>query len=105
MMTKWPLDKTSSLKRKAPAGEPRPRGRPRKIILTEATILLKNDRPTVAEKALNKGQIETTMSIIKCSSKIRKPTLYNKAINDAIHGQRWREAIKEKLQNLENHQT
>ena len=105
MLTKWPLDETLSLKRKAPAGEPRPRGRPRKIISTEATILLKNDRPTVAEEALNEGQTETAMSITECSSKIHKPTSYNEAINDAIHGRRWREAIEEELQNLENHQT
>ena len=86
MLTKWPLDETSLLKKKAPVGEPRPRGRPRKIILTEATILLKNDRPTVVEEAPNKEQTETTMSITECSSKIRELTSYNKAINDAIHG-------------------
>ena len=39
LLTKWPLDETPSLKKKAPAGEPRPRKRPRKIILTEVTIL------------------------------------------------------------------
>ena len=102
-MTKWPLDETPSLKRKAPAGEPRLKRRPRKIISTEATILLKNDRPIVAEEASNEGQTETAMSITECSSKIRKPTSYNEAINDAIHGRRWREAIEEELQNLENH--
>ena len=104
LLTKWPLDETSSLKRKAPAGEPRPRGRPRKIISTEATILLKNNRPTVAEEASNEGQTETAMSITECSSKIREPTSYNEAINDAIHGRKWKEAIEEELQNLENHQ-
>ena len=59
----------------------------------------------MAEEAPNEGQIKTTMSITECSSKIRKPTSFNKAINDAIHGQRWREAIEEELQNFENHQT
>lgn len=88
MLTKWSLDEIPSLKRKASAGKPRPRGRPRKIISTETTILLKNDRLTMAEEILNEGQIETTMSITKCSSKIRKSMLYNKAINDAIYSQR-----------------
>ena len=105
MLTKWPLDETPSLKRKAPAGEPKPKRRPKKIISIEATILLKNDRPTVAEKAPNDEQTEIAMSITKCSSKIREPTSYNEAINDAIHGRRWRETIEEKLRNLENHQT
>ena len=45
------------------------------------------------------------MSITECSSKIRKPITYDKAINNPIHGRRWREAIEEELQNLENHQT
>ena len=58
----------------------------------------------VAEKAPNEEQTETVMSITECSSKIRKPTSYNKAINDAIHSWKWREAIEEELQNLENHQ-
>lgn len=46
LLSKWPLDETLLLKKKAPAGEPRPRGRPQKITATEATILLKNDKPT-----------------------------------------------------------
>ena len=104
LLTKWPLDETSSLKRKAPAGEPRPRGRPRKIIPTEATILSRNDMPMMAEQASNE-EPEIAMSITECSSKIREPTTYDEAINDPIHGRRWREAIEEELQNLENHQT
>lgn len=31
--------------------------------------------------------------------------MYDEAVNDAIHGRRWREAIEEEMQNLENHQT
>ena len=104
LLMKWPLDKTSSLKKKAPAGEPRPRGRPQKIISTEATILSKNNMPIMAEQTSNK-EPEIAMSITKCSSKIRKPTIYDKAINDLIYGRRWREAIEEELQNLKNHQT
>ena len=73
----------------------------------ETTILLKNDRPTAAEpeQTSNKEQLETAMSITECSSKIHEPTSYNEAVSDPIHGRRWREAIEEELQNLENHQT
>lgn len=48
---------------------------------------------------------KVTMSITKSSSKIYESSLYNKAVNDLIHGDRQREAIKEELQNLENHWT
>ena len=41
----------------------------------------------------------------EASSKIHKPKSYDKAINDPIHGRRWREAIEEELQNLKNYQT
>lgn len=44
------------------------------------------------------------MSITKCSSKIQKPTLYDKSINNPIRRQCWKEAIEAELQNLENHQ-
>ena len=45
------------------------------------------------------------MSITKCNGKIRKPTTYDKVINNLIHGRRWRGATEEELQNLKNHQT
>ncbi len=45
------------------------------------------------------------MSITESASKIYEPTSYDKAVNDQIHRRRWREAIENELQNLENHQT
>ena len=39
------------------------------------------------------------------SSKVREPKTYDEAINDPIHGNRWREAIDEELGNLDIHQT
>lgn len=84
-MTKWPLDEIFSLKRKALAGKLRLRGRPQKIIPTEATILSRNDMPMIVEQASNK-ESKIAMSIIECSSKIRKPTIYTEAINDPIYG-------------------
>lgn len=109
LLSEWPLEASTPSKRKAPAGEPRPRGRPRKVAaaetstLAEATNLLKIDKP--AELAPIEEQVETAMSITEYSSKIHEPTSYEEATNDPIHGRRWREAIEEELQNLENHQT
>lgn len=91
------------MKKKVLAGKLKPKNRPKKIILIETMILLKNNRPIVAEKVLNKRQIETTISITKYNSKICKSTSYNKAINNAIYSLRWTKAIEEELQNLENY--
>lgn len=103
LLVKWPLNETPSQKRKALAGDPRPRRWPQKIVLTHIPILLKNDKPTVVEQVLGK-QLETAMSITEYSSKICKLLLYNQAINDLIHGRLWKETIEKELQNLENHQ-
>lgn len=59
----------------------------------------------IVEEAPNKEQTKIAMLITKYSSKIRKLIFQNKAINDAIYGQKWKKAIEEKLQNLDNHQT
>ncbi len=48
---------------------------------------------------------EVAMSMTKVNSKIHEPASYDEAVNDPIHGRRWREAIEEELQNLRNHQT
>lgn len=48
---------------------------------------------------------ESVMSITESSSKIHEPATYEEATSDPIHGRRWREAIEEELQNLENHHT
>ncbi len=65
--------------------------------------------PTTWETRLGKDQSEdleeVAMSMTESSSKIHKPTLYDEAVNNPIHGRCWREAIENELQNLENHQT
>ncbi len=48
---------------------------------------------------------EVAMSMTETNSKIHKPASYIEAINNHIHGRRWRKAIKIELQNLENHPT
>ena len=101
LLNDWPLEPPAPSKRKAPAGEPRPRGRPRKIINAEASTVLE----TIPGPVPVEEQIETVMSITEYSSKVHEPTSYEEATNDLIHGRRWREAIEEELQNLENHQT
>ncbi len=94
LLSKWPLDTAVSSKRKAPAREPRPRGRPRKQIAIEET------------SGKTAGETEKiAMSITESASKIYEPTSYDEAVNNQIHGRRWREAIEDELQNLENHQT
>lgn len=59
--------------------------------------------PSLREPTLQTTQ-EQAMSITESSSKILEPQSYDKVINDPIHGRRWREAIEDELQNLENHQ-
>ena len=36
-------------------------------------------------------------SVIKTNSKVREPKTYDKAINDLIYGNRWREVVNEEL--------
>ena len=45
------------------------------------------------------------MSATKISSKIHKSATYKKAIFDPIYFRRWKEAIEEEIQNLEDHYT
>lgn len=40
---------------------------------------------------------EFAKSVTKISSKVRKPKTYKKAINDLIHGNRWRQAVNKVL--------
>ena len=42
--------------------------------------------------------------VTETSSKVHEPKTYNEAINDPIHGNRWREAVDEELWNLDTHQ-
>lgn len=86
--------KVALLSKKIPAGQPKPRGRPKKQIVIEKT--------TVPE---SRGEVEEVAILMtESGSKITKPTLYDKAVNNPIHDKYWREAIKDKLQNLEKHQ-
>lgn len=94
LLSKWLLETTVSSKKKAPEGEPRPRGRPRKQIAIEETL----------GETLDKIE-EIAMSMTESGSKIYEPTSYDEAVNDQIHGRRWQEVIEDELQNLENHQT
>ena len=89
LLLDWPLETGSNSKRKA-TGEPKPRGRPRKM-----PILQQNPIPVVESKQ--------AMSMAESTSKIYEPNTYDEAISDPIHGRRWREAIEEELQNLEDH--
>ena len=46
---------------------------------------------------------EIAKLVIKTSSKVREPKIYDKAISDTIYGNKWREAINEELWNLNSH--
>ncbi len=111
LLSKWPLEVSTALKRKALAGEPRPRERPRKIAteastaLAKATNLTRIDDLAILEPTSIENRTKTAMSITEYNSKIYEPTLYEKATNDQVHGRRWQEAMEEELQNLENYQT
>ncbi len=96
LLAKWPLDATAS-KRKAPVGEPRPRGRLRKHpvpakIPSGSTIESSNDIRTI-----DKTSNEVAILMTEANSKIHEPASYDEAVNDPIHGRRWREAIEEEL--------
>ena len=43
------------------------------------------------------------MSISEASSKIHEPTSYEEAIFDPIHSRQWKDAMEDKLYNLESH--
>ncbi len=111
LLNEWSLEVSTALKRKAPAKESWPRGRPQKIAaeasttLAKVTNLTRIDDLAIPEPASIKNRTKTAMSITEYSSKIYEPTSYEEATNDPVHGRRWREAIEEELQNHENHQT
>ncbi len=91
LLLDWPLETGFSSKRKA-TGEPKPRGRPRKILIFQ-------------QNPISVVEGEQAMSITESTSKIHEPKTYDEAISDPIHGRRWREVIGEELQNLESHHT
>lgn len=87
LLEKWPVE--TSLKRKAPAGEPRPRGRPRKrpaeeLVVQPAAPPEENDSMEPAAG----DEHETIMSITELSSIIHEPATYEEATSDPIHGRR-----------------
>lgn len=51
--SKWPLETATRSKKKAPAGEPRPKGRPQKQIATEITTPVEDQREEVEEVAMS----------------------------------------------------
>ena len=117
-----------------PTEEPKPRGRPRKKPCIEnkvkqdsfanngasmiGTVGPRNQlaqKPRTdqgrtsgenppAERLVKLAQ-EFAKSVSKTSSKVQEPKTYDEAINDPIHGYRWREAIDEELWNLDTYQT
>ncbi len=48
---------------------------------------------------------EVAKSLTETSSEVREPLTYDEAMDDPIHGNRWREAIDKELWNLDTHQT
>lgn len=94
-------------KQKVLARELRPRGRLQKQLanatLGRDLIIIKNNNIEINEK-VTITLLEVTMSMTKVNSKIYKSELYNKVINNLIHSRCQREAIKEKLQNLEKYE-
>ncbi|MCJ1349502.1 hypothetical protein MMC31_007743 [Peltigera leucophlebia] len=85
----------TGLKRKAPTGEPKPRGRPRKVV---APLAPEPDLPTAAGHLERSGPdeiinvdddvntpSEKIMSMTKTSSRVYEPKTYEEAITDPIH--------------------
>ena len=65
LLAKWPLD-VAQTKRKAPAGEPKPKGRPRKNPIQTRV-------ETLTEPGIVGEEEEVAMSITETTSKIYKP--------------------------------
>lgn len=122
------LPAAEELKWKAPTDELRPSERLRKIV---ATVLIKtvvdiSSIPTDSDSlkpfftSVDPGEkklvteifaeerivtVEKIMSVTEVSSKIHKSSSYKEAILHPIHARQWKEAIKDEIQNLKNHQT
>lgn len=66
------------------------------------------DLDGILSKNLSKGWVsrarEFAKSVIEICSKMHEPKTYNEAINNAIYGNRWQEAIDKELWNLDSHQ-
>ncbi len=70
----WPLETGFNSKRKS-TGEPKPQGRPRKILIFQQNLI------SVVES-------DQAISITESTSKIYEPNTYDEAISDLIHGRR-----------------
>ena len=70
---------------------------------------LRTDRGGISGKNPSDGLVrparKLAKSVTETNSKVREPKTYNEAINNPIHGNRWREAINEELWSLDSHQT
>lgn len=92
LLSEWPLETPTALKRKILARELQPRFRPQKIAaevstaLVKATDLTRIDNLAILEPVSIKNQTETIISITKYSSKIYKPISYKKVTNDLVYG-------------------
>lgn len=74
LLVKWPLSTTTTAaKRKAPAGEPRPRGRPRKIVVTETMSIADLQIEPEANTDDAEECEEVVMSMTEAGSKIYEP--------------------------------
>lgn len=91
------------LKQKLSTSEPRPHGWPRKVVQIEENYVVPSLHNGLAD--VGETQADTAISAIEVDSKIYEPRTYNNAITDPVHGQKWKDTIKEKLSNLEQHNT
>lgn len=120
ILSQWPV-KSKLLKRKVPPRKLRPRERPKKvctetiettapanpIVAALIAITLATTENSLAEPAPPAAPLlqEQVILISESNSIIKEPKIYEETVNNPIHGHRWREAIEDKSQNLENHQT
>lgn len=101
-------------KRKALAGEPRLRMRPRKINpIVDDLAIVPFVTPPLDQSTKPSFEIETKTNFIsefaisasETSSKVYEPQSHKKAMNDPIYDQRWREAIDDELDKLATYHT
>lgn len=89
LLVKWSLDITQT-KKKALAEEPKPRGKPQMNPIIKTRIEIPS--PEVRDE-----EEEITILITKTTRKIYESGSYDEAVNDPIHGRRWRKVIKKEL--------
>lgn len=93
------------LKRKLPTNKSKLCGKSEKalpVVSNSTPIYTANNnhiKALITEKTAT-GKINIAMLATKVSSKIHKPSTYNKAVSDLIHGYNYNKAIEKELQNL-----